>query len=149
MAVLTAMTSKSTLDVRPTSIAAVVRGPGVNSLLRYRQLSNTWSLFAAQKLLSISLLIFSLALVSTQILAITALRMARFVISSMAKGLVELGRTSSQMWKSKRVQRWRKKLMMEVAFVILGPGNAFILMAFWPGWLFLGLMVWAGRLWLG
>lgn len=43
-------------------------------------------------------------------------------------------------WNSKQSRRLRKKLEFEFFVLILGCGNGFILMVFWPGWLLVGLV---------
>ncbi|KAI2773983.1 hypothetical protein F4815DRAFT_400600 [Daldinia loculata] len=48
-----------------------------------------------------------------------------------------LGRT---IWKTKSVQRLRKKIVFELFTLMLGSsGNSLCLLLFWPGWWFLGI----------
>ncbi|KAL7821300.1 hypothetical protein V8C44DRAFT_4874 [Trichoderma aethiopicum] len=47
-------------------------------------------------------------------------------------------KTVVDFWQSRRIQKIRAKLFYEFAVFILGCGNAFFLLIFWPGWLFLG-----------
>ncbi|KAL7810906.1 hypothetical protein V8C26DRAFT_233383 [Trichoderma gracile] len=47
-------------------------------------------------------------------------------------------KTVVDFWQSRRIQKIRAKLFYEFAVFILGCGNAFFLLVFWPGWLFLG-----------
>ncbi|KAK4184676.1 hypothetical protein QBC35DRAFT_477034 [Podospora australis] len=47
-------------------------------------------------------------------------------------------------WKSRRATRLRKRLEFELFVLLVGPcGNMLFLMLFWPGWLALGLALWA------
>ncbi|KAK1251203.1 hypothetical protein MKX07_005758 [Trichoderma sp. CBMAI-0711] len=47
-------------------------------------------------------------------------------------------KTVVDFWQSRRIQKIRAKLFYEFAVFILGCGNAFFLLVFWPGWIFLG-----------
>ncbi|KAF6804153.1 hypothetical protein CSOJ01_10417 [Colletotrichum sojae] len=52
--------------------------------------------------------------------------------------LLTLQRSARTGWNSKRVRRIRKKLFMEFATTILGPGgHMLIIIVFWPGWFFI------------
>lgn len=54
-------------------------------------------------------------------------------------------KTVVDFWQSRRIQKIRAKLFYEFAVFILGCGNAFFLLVFWPGWIFLGAAVLALR----
>ncbi|KAF6843010.1 hypothetical protein CMUS01_02506 [Colletotrichum musicola] len=52
--------------------------------------------------------------------------------------LLTLRRSARTGWNCKRVRRIRKKLFMEFATTILGPGgHMLIIIVFWPGWFFI------------
>ncbi|PTB67623.1 hypothetical protein BBK36DRAFT_1197311 [Trichoderma citrinoviride] len=53
-------------------------------------------------------------------------------------GSAMFAKTVVDFWQSRRIQKIRAKLFYEFAVFILGCGNAFFLLVFWPGWLFLG-----------
>lgn len=62
-----------------------------------------------------------------------------------AKGLATMSVTALSKlawgaWNSKQSRRLRKKLEFEFFVLILGCGNGFILMIFWPGWILVGLV---------
>ncbi|KAK1759026.1 hypothetical protein QBC47DRAFT_97659 [Echria macrotheca] len=46
-------------------------------------------------------------------------------------------------WDSKQSRRIRRKLEFEFFVLILGPGNALLLLLFWPGWLLVATAAWA------
>lgn len=50
-----------------------------------------------------------------------------------------LGRLAWSAWNSNASRRLRKKLEFEFFVLILGCGNGFCLLVFWPGWILIGL----------
>ncbi|RDA89876.1 hypothetical protein CP533_6656 [Ophiocordyceps camponoti-saundersi (nom. inval.)] len=50
-------------------------------------------------------------------------------------------------WQSRSVQLIRARLFYEFALFILGGGNILFLLLFWPGWLVIGLVLWAVLSW--
>lgn len=50
-----------------------------------------------------------------------------------------LTRLAWSAWDSKPGRRLRKKLEFELFVLILGCGNGFCLLVFWPGWILIGL----------
>ncbi|PSS05186.1 hypothetical protein BD289DRAFT_419690 [Coniella lustricola] len=50
-------------------------------------------------------------------------------------------------WDSKTSRRLRKKLEFEFFVLILGCGNGFALIIFWPGWIFVGLLYLTYLMW--
>ncbi|KAF3767239.1 hypothetical protein M406DRAFT_20117, partial [Cryphonectria parasitica EP155] len=49
-----------------------------------------------------------------------------------------LYKAAGSVWESKAARRLRKKLEFEFFVLILGCGNGFCLMIFWPGWMLVG-----------
>lgn len=41
-------------------------------------------------------------------------------------------------WNSRSVKTWRRSLLYDFGFFVLGSGNALALVLFWPGWLLVG-----------
>lgn len=50
-------------------------------------------------------------------------------------------------WDSKQGRRLRKKLEFEFFVLILGCGNAFCLLLFWPGWILIGMVYMIYLIW--
>lgn len=57
-----------------------------------------------------------------------------------AMSVTALSKLAWSAWDSKRSRQLRKKLEFEFFVLILGSGNGFILMLFWPGWILIGLV---------
>lgn len=49
-------------------------------------------------------------------------------------------RVASMAWNSKPLQKLQKKVEFEFFVLILGCGNNFCLVVFWPGWILIGLV---------
>ncbi|KUI54525.1 hypothetical protein VM1G_10244 [Cytospora mali] len=63
-----------------------------------------------------------------------------------------LARLASTAWNSKQSRRLQKKVEFEFFVLILGCGNSFCLVVFWPGWILIGLvyLLWTVlRCWAG
>lgn len=144
--ILAAPTLKPSVAIRHKSDLDPVRGPGVKFVFRCHRLVGIWSLSLTLQclnafLLSIRYIIFVswLALIST----FTA-------TTIVVRAVVNLStRTFYQVWNSKTVRQWRKKVVFEFVVVVLGPGNLLVLLLFWPGWFALGFAFWVIRVWLG
>lgn len=63
-----------------------------------------------------------------------------------------LSRVASTAWNSRPVRRLQKKVEFEFFVLILGCGNNFCLVVFWPGWILIAMvyLLWAVfRCWAG
>lgn len=68
------------------------------------------------------------------------------------KSTATFARVASTAWNSKPVRRLQKKVEFEFFVLILGCGNNFCLVVFWPGWILIGLvyLLWTMlRCWAG
>lgn len=90
----------------------------------------------AQQLLQINRLALAYLFFGCNVLALQTLLLARAMIVKSAFALRTLARSA---WDSKQGRRLRKKVEFEFFVLILGCGNGFALILFWPGWAFVGL----------
>ncbi|TEA18104.1 hypothetical protein C8034_v011359 [Colletotrichum sidae] len=136
VAILTSSTHEPGVNIRQRSELIALFGPTLEIAVRFQRLVAIASslLFVYGRFLATSTL--------TSTLIATRLFLAHSAFAS-SKILSTLRSSICIAWKSKNIQRIRKKLFIEFVTTILGPGgNMLILVAFWPGWLFiLGLLL--------
>ena len=71
---------------------------------------------------------------------IAALHTYLFTKNMTMRTTTALSRVVSTAWNSKQVRRLQKKVEFEFFVLILGCGNSFCLVLFWPGWIPIGLI---------
>lgn len=87
---------------------------------------------SAQRLLRVHRLALTYLLLGCNVFALRALLAARDLALAL-RGLAWAA------WDSRPGRRLRKKLEFELFVLILGCGNGFCLVVFWPGWVLIGL----------
>ena len=142
MPVMAAPTMDSNRLLHNSDIVSTL-APTLRVALQCQQLLSTASLFVVLR----ASLITSHILYASQSFAVWSVVTSRFILLS----IVALsGKAWLAVWNSPTTKRIRKKVVFEFFTLILGCGNNFCLLVFWPGWWvlgFIGLMIWicAGR----
>ncbi|EQB49980.1 hypothetical protein CGLO_10630 [Colletotrichum gloeosporioides Cg-14] len=142
VAILTSSTHEPGVNIRQRSLIALF-GPTFDLAIRFQRLATIASslLFVYGHLLATSTL--SSTVVATRLFATHAAYVSRKSLSALRLSM----RTA---WNSKKIRHMRKKLFMEFATTILGPGgNMLIIMVFWPGWFLILGAILAVRLFAG
>lgn len=98
---------------------------------------NSVLLVFAQQFFQINRLALAFLLFGCNIAALQTLLAAKKLA---AMSVTALSNLAWGAWNSKQSRRLRKKLEFEFFVLILGSGNGFILMVFWPGWILVGLV---------
>lgn len=98
----------------------------------------------AQQVIHINRVALAHLLLGCNVLALQALLLTKTLI---AQSAIALGRLAWSAWDSKQGRRLRKKLEFEFFVLILGCGNGFACMVFWPGWMLVGLVYLACLVW--
>ncbi|KAK5996940.1 hypothetical protein PT974_02288 [Cladobotryum mycophilum] len=146
VALLTASRLGPTVKINPHTTLVGRLSSTLSLPIQFRQLHK-----AHKRLSSVSIFLFFWAyfiaysiLIGTfyasKFLAMHALVATRF---GLTRGLSASGKAVVDVWDSKRVQAIRTRLFYEFAVFILGCGNSLILLLFWPGWLFIGGILFA------
>ncbi|CAM1510815.1 Fc.00g083280.m01.CDS01 [Cosmosporella sp. VM-42] len=143
VALLTASKVEPGASISPRSDIIRLLGPTLKIALRFQSLIGSVSIFLCLRTYFLASVAFAGVLYASKIVALQA-----FVATKTGAfhGLTMSGKAIIGAWNSKRVQALRQKLWYEFAIWVLGSGNTFILMVFWPGWWVLAGAVWA--LWL-
>lgn len=98
----------------------------------------------AQQFLQINRLLLTYLILGCNVAALQTMLVTRdFAVASAAA----LTRLVWSAWDSKTGRRLRRKLEFEFFVLILGCGNGFALIIFWPGWIFVGLVYLAYMMW--
>ncbi|OLN81065.1 hypothetical protein CCHL11_09402 [Colletotrichum chlorophyti] len=129
VALLTSSTHEPGVAIRQRSDLIALLGPTFDLALRFQRLIAVAStlLVAYGHLLATSTL--TSTVVGTRLFVAHSLYASRKTISAVRRSM-------RLAWNSKKVRRMRKKLFMEFATTILGPGgNMLIVLVFWPGWM--------------
>ncbi|KAF9880109.1 hypothetical protein CkaCkLH20_02063 [Colletotrichum karsti] len=130
VAILTSSTHEPGVNIRQRSLIALL-GPTFDLAVRFQRLVTLASslLFVYGHLLASSTL--------TSGVVATRLFVAHSAWFSQ-KTFCTLRKSTRSAWNSKKIRQLRKKVFMEFATTILGPGgNMLIIMVFWPGWIFI------------
>ncbi|KAF4774358.1 hypothetical protein HER10_EVM0012074 [Colletotrichum scovillei] len=129
VALLTSSKHEPGVTIRQRSDLVAALGPTFDIAVRFQRVVAVASslLFLYAHLLATSTL--TSAVIATRLFAVHSL----FAIK---KATTAFRTSMGHVWESKRIQKLRKKVFMEFATTILGPGgNMLIVMVFWPGWL--------------
>ena len=142
MAASTVTMKPSGLSVSPSDVIPTL-APTLRFALQSQRALSTASLFVVLR----TYLIASQILLATQSVAFRSLVASSYVLAEVAAFWRML---CWSVWNSQPTRRLRKKVVFEFFTLILGSGNNFCLVVFWPGWWilgFIGLMTYicAGR----
>lgn len=130
-------------QLRNSSDIISTLAPTLQVALECKRLLSTASLFVLVR----TYFIASQVLFASQNIAIQSLVTSRLLLFT---ALSLWKKAWWTVWDSRTTRRLRKKVVFEFFTLILGCGNSFCLLVFWPGWWilgFIGLMTWicAGR----
>jgi len=146
MAIIAAPTVEPLAIARHKSDLVPIRGPGLEFVLRCHSAVNAWSLLLAQWLIFASCRGVSM----TMSVAKISITQSATLVGLILHNTAILARYAAwRIWNTKRVKRWRRKIVFEFMVVVLGPGNLFIVLVMWPGWILLGIVVWSVLGWVG
>ncbi|KAL0944866.1 uncharacterized protein CTRU02_202753 [Colletotrichum truncatum] len=136
VAILTSSTHEPGVNIRQRSDLIALFGPTFDLAIRFQRLIAVASslLFVYGHLLATSTL--TSTVIATRLFATHSTHVSKAT-------MLMLMRSMRSAWDCKKIRSMRKKLFMEFATTILGPGgNMLIIMVFWPGWwLILGLVL--------
>jgi hypothetical protein len=123
----------SSINPRTTVIRRL--GPALAFALRFQYIIGSFSWFLYIQTYFFTSRAFVNAVYASRFLAIRAYLATKF---GAFHGVNMSAKALSDLWDAKTTRAVRKKLFYEFAVFILGTGNPFILLLFWPGWLVLG-----------
>jgi len=142
MAILAAPTVEPIVTVRNRSELVPIRGPGLEFVVRCHRRVDAWSVFLARQLFrAICLVVSTVWSASTIVVA----QSGRIVSLGLRDAAIIVSQAARYTWNTKRVKRWRRKVVFELMVVILGPGNLLIVIVLWPGWILVGAAIWLVR----
>lgn len=98
----------------------------------------------AQQLLYINRVALAYLLFGCNLVALQTFLLTKAILLRSALALRTL---ASSAWDSKQGRRLRKKVEFEFFVLILGCGNGFALIIFWPGWVVVGLAYFLYLMW--
>jgi hypothetical protein len=138
MAVLTNPTTITTRNTKP--ILTLLSPAFANSyylVTILQRLLSTTTLFLLFRTYLLSLFLLQQSYHASQILLIQSL----YASSIACKNAYWASKQGMRvLWRS--TEGLRKKLFMEFMIFVLGGGNQFILVVFWPGWIVIGGGIW-------
>lgn len=103
----------------------------------------------AQRFLRLNHAVFTYLFFGSTIAALQTYLFTKDLTMRSGAALANIARTA---WNSKQSRRLQKKVEFEFFVLILGCGNSFCLVVFWPGWILIGLvyLLWTVlRCWAG
>lgn len=134
VAILTASKVEPTVQIPPHATIISRLGPTVAFAVRFQHIIASLSAVVCWQACVAASFSLAAAAYTTKIVAFYALVTAKF---GAFHGLTMSLKAAAAVWDWNSTRVLRKKLFYEFAVFILGTGNGFILLLFWPGWLFL------------
>jgi hypothetical protein len=125
----------SIVTVTPRSNVISRLRPALAFALHFQYIIGSFSSFLYIQAYFVTSLAFVHALYASRFLAIQAYFATKFGVFH---GFNMSAQALAGVWDAKTIQMLRKKIFYEFAVFILGSGNPFILLLFWPGWLVVG-----------
>ena len=125
----------------PSNILGTL-GPTLEFAAQCQNIIGSISVFLSWQAYWIASLALANAFYASRILALQAYIATRY---GAFYSLLFSGKALFLAWNCKSVQWLRKAMFMNFAFFILGSGQTFMLVLFWPGWLIVGgatLVLW-------
>lgn len=132
----TQTSSESAMSMREQSELVHRYALELGPALRYSSAARAALSLSAQHFFQLNRAALACLLLGCNALALRTLLVARELALASTAALARLAWSA---WDSKPGRRLRKKLEFELFVLILGCGNGFCLVLFWPGWFLIGL----------